>query len=690
MVKKIFTFLILFFTEIPFPEEIFLKAKKQEWIKDFFWIGEGEVEVLYNDLKINADKLIYDFVNAQIEAEGNILFKSKDGEIKALKMFYNLKEKKGYFEGVNANFKGDYYFNAERIEKVGENSYKIFKGEFTSCSPEDPSWSFKIKKSKFKIEDYAYLYGTSFAVKNKSIFYLPFIIWPTKRERSAGFLIPKFGHSFQRGAYLGLSYFLPIRDSYDLTFGVDLFSEGYLGRNLRFRYTPLENMEGKFSAYFIKDDNKNRWKINFDHKQKAFGNFKLEAKIERLSDIDFLKEFEQMFDRNTNRQIYSHISLSGNYLNNSILIKTDRKEIYFTLKDKYIFEQYPKIEVRLRPFSIFSSNINFSYQFRLNNLRVDKGPFYKGEYLRGDFFPNISYSFSKLPFLNISPTMGYRYTYYSRSLNESGRFEEKGFMRKYFYLGGKAVGPSFSKIFNTKANTYKHKIEPILEYIELSHLKTKNPPLFDENDYIATQKQIKFSLINRVLKKTKSGGIEIFAFELSQRFSLIKEAPLTQIYENGILKKSQKGALDFNLRGNFSQNFSFTNQFSMNSINKKLQNFNLSLDFFSKGNKISFSYNFVNSFSQNLKDSEFLRLKLNFFPFKFLSFASGITYDIKNKFPSQQEYSIGFLGSCYSVNLEYRDFRSSYRVNREWRIIVNLKNVGSFIDVRGEITPYNY
>jgi hypothetical protein len=484
---------------------------------------------------------------------------------------------------------------------------------------------------------------------------------------------------------------LPLGDPYDLTLGLDLFSKGYLGRNFRFRYAPMENFEGKLSGYYIKDENdKKRWRVIFDHKQKTFSNFKLESHIEALSDIDFLKEFEQIFDRNTNRQIYSHISLSGNYRNHSILIKTDRKEIYITSKNKYVFEQYPKIEVRLRPFSIFSQNLNFSYQLRLNYFNVDKGLNYKGQYGRGDLFPNISYSFSKVPFWSFSPVFGYRYTYYSKSLNEGGELKGKEFWREYLYIGGKSVGPSFSKIFKTKNNFYKHRIEPIIEYTELSHLKTEKTPLFDENDSIITQKQIKFALANRFLKKTKSGSSEIFYFEISQRLSLQDDSPLTQINENGIIKKSQKGSLDFNLRANIGQSSSFTQQLSINPINHKWQNYNLSLNLLLKSQLLSFSYNATNSFNENVKDSQFLRLRTNLLPLKFLNISGGITYDITNKFASQQEYGIGFLGSCYSINLEYKDFRSINKSNREWRVVINLKNVGSFLDFKGEIAPSGF
>ncbi|MEJ5166958.1 MAG: LptA/OstA family protein, partial [Thermoanaerobaculia bacterium] len=133
--KKFIIFLSFLLSSLLFSEEVILKAKQQSWVKDLYWIGEGEVELQYEDIKINAEKITYDFVNSQVEAEGEIEFKTRDSEIKALHLIYNLKEKTGFFEVVDASFEGNYYFKGEKLEKIGENSYKIYRGEFTSCNP---------------------------------------------------------------------------------------------------------------------------------------------------------------------------------------------------------------------------------------------------------------------------------------------------------------------------------------------------------------------------------------------------------------------------------------------------------------------------------------------------------------------------------------------------------------------------
>jgi hypothetical protein len=57
----------------------------------------------------------------------------------------------------------------------------------------------------------------------------------------------------------------------------------------------------------------------------------------------------------------------------------------------------------------------------------------------------------------------------------------------------------------------------------------------------------------------------------------------------------------------------------------------------------------------------------------------------------EQRYLLGVNASCYSVALEYRDFpvfRSGLvsERNRDYQISVSLKNVGTFVDLRGSIS----
>jgi hypothetical protein len=55
----------------------------------------------------------------------------------------------------------------------------------------------------------------------------------------------------------------------------------------------------------------------------------------------------------------------------------------------------------------------------------------------------------------------------------------------------------------------------------------------------------------------------------------------------------------------------------------------------------------------------------------------------------EQRYILGANASCYSVALEYRDFQvfrgTGFDRNRDFQLSVSLKNVGTFVDLRGSL-----
>lgn len=668
-------------------DAVSLKADRHEWVQDSYWSGQGKVELRYGDVTIKADTLFYDMVNGTVEADGDVVLEQKDSVVRAATLRYSIRERTATLTRVDAEFQRDYFFVGEKLEKLGENRYRLFKGEFTACDMESPSWSFTIRRATVETEGYAYLGGTSLRVHGFPVFYLPYMVWPTKRERSAGLLTPRFGHSFKRGLYLGLSHFQPLGDATDLTLSADLFSKGATGGGLRFRYAPAEGMLGQASGYYVRDiDGEGRWKASWDHDQKGLpGGMVLDAHLEAISDIDFFKEFENVFDRNTNRQVYSYISSIGGWGNHSLLLKMDRRETYTTSTDKIVLQQYPKAEVRFRPLNLFGTPLSFAYQARFNLFNVDKGGNYRGAYGRGDLYPVLAYSLSSFPWLSFTPQAGYRLTYYTKTLLPGQALEGDAFLRRYLFLGAQAAGPRFSRLFTLGERTLKHLVEPTAQYTEYASLADAAVPVADENDSITARREVRYALVNRVLMKTASGSSEVLLFEVAQRMSLDEDQPLSRVTVDGVTETSSRGPLDLALRLNPAPAFFLDTRLGINAITHRWD----SLTFLSNATlgrqRINLSYTTTRPQSTGATPSEFVRLTtgLNFGAHFQLS--SGVSYDLERHLPSQQEYVFTYLSGCWSGAFEYRDFRSSTRPTREYRIAITLRNLGSFLQFKGDL-----
>ena len=62
-----------------------------------------------------------------------------------------------------------------------------------------------------------------------------------------------------------------------------------------------------------------------------------------------------------------------------------------------------------------------------------------------------------------------------------------------------------------------------------------------------------------------------------------------------------------------------------------------------------------------------------------------LSYDIVKKDFQQQQYQVSYQGSCWGVAVDYRDLRIGLYPNREYRIIISLKDVGQLPEIHGRM-----
>ena len=60
-----------------------------------------------------------------------------------------------------------------------------------------------------------------------------------------------------------------------------------------------------------------------------------------------------------------------------------------------------------------------------------------------------------------------------------------------------------------------------------------------------------------------------------------------------------------------------------------------------------------------------------------------VNYDVERRLKQLQRYFIDFKGCCFGITLEGGDYRLGQRRDVQYRLLVNLRNVGSFLDING-------
>lgn len=670
-------------------DPVSVKAETSRSVGDVTHL-EGMVTISYQDITIRCDRMVYNRATMDVEASGNIVLDRGPSRLTCNEMEFNLRSKAGVFWNAAGEIEPYYSFTAQRLEKLDERRYLLEDATFTSCEAGDrPPWNFDIASALLEEEGYGRFKRVALKTNGVPVFYLPYMVWPIKRDRSPGLLMPSFGYSDRRGFYLGNSLYLPLGRSYDTTLYLDYFSEGYYGLGTEWRWAPVTGALGELTLYTIWDPVGEawQWKLHGRHEQADLLGFRLIAEVENLSDIDFFQEFERSFDANTRRSLYSYALLTRSRGTATTSIRVDDRTTFLE-PDDVVLRQLPEVELRLRPSRIGSSSLYWSMISSVNLFDVDRGAELKATYGRVDLFPEASYTLPGPPWLTVTPRFGARGTYYTHRLAADRRsYESDPIDRTYLTAGVDLVGPSLSRVFDRplgKFRRFKHLIEPRIEYDFVSDVEDQLLiPTFDEVDSTLVLNKARVSLANRLFARAAEGvsAQEIASLELYQEYSF--DNPLNR--GDGV-RTSQWGYLGASLRVTPGAGLSFDARASYDTLFSNLVSHSLSLGSFRE--PVQLAATWYESFDprSGSRSSSQVRTMLGFrrrgFP---LQVTAHVAYDLEQSEFQQQRLLLAYEGSCWSLSAEYRDLQLGLYPSREYRLLLSLKGVGSLPEITGNL-----
>ena len=135
-------------------------------------ILRGRVKIKLKEGSLIADSISIDSKRNEVYAEGGIVYKKGEVEIKGGKFIYDINLERGVVYDASANMFPIYFFG-KKMKKIDENKYLLDVGYFTSCNAEVPHYSFKAKKI-FIYEDQSIIATNLwYNVGGTKMFYLP-------------------------------------------------------------------------------------------------------------------------------------------------------------------------------------------------------------------------------------------------------------------------------------------------------------------------------------------------------------------------------------------------------------------------------------------------------------------------------------------------------------------------------------
>ncbi len=473
-------------------------------------IAEGEVTIEAAFGRIQADKItVRD--GRILEADGNVLLVWGHNRISGTRMTYDVGLKddpdpdkripRGVIENAIGQVEPEFNFDARQVDTIGDDHVVLHEATVTTCTQPVPYWSFRVSTAKIKIEGYAHMYNLRAIIGKVPIFYLPYLIWPVKRERAPGLLFPEFGATSHRGFFMSLPVFVPLGQSADVTFFPEYYTIGGWAGGVKARVVPNRDGYAEAEAQYVADQltGENRYRVQLKQTQNFLNGFRMVSDVDIVSDFNYYTDFVRNLTYASSPTILGRVTFTRNGPWTTLLVQEQYREQLFADGSTLLQTTLPELEWRGRSHRIGHTPFYFTYLSSLASIRQDSTRM-QASYFRGDIFPTLSAPFSPWPWIDITPSVAVRSTYWSErqapvvNVNDPIVVTHDDLWRNLFTGGIDIRGPKLVRIYETKpkpgkdgedpkpAAKYKHTIEADAAYIYQQ--------AFDHNDQVIVYDEI--------------------------------------------------------------------------------------------------------------------------------------------------------------------------------------------------------
>ena len=535
-------------------------------------------------LGIKADRIEYNANDNSVNASGNFLLIEKNNEIQASEGQIDLVTQTGLFKEASIFWeKNNISVSADLIEKTAKEMYHLENGKFTTCNIDKekaPDWSIWARDIKISLGDYARLKHATFRIRDKPVFYLPYIPLPLG-EKKSGFLFPEYSSSQRQGTGVITPFFINLSPSYDMTLYPGYYSKRGPVLAGEFRYAAGYNSRGTFKFNYLDDDldetaaedyksdgilrsNSNRYwfRGKADH---DFGN-RLVAKLDLdvVSDHDYLQEFKKGiigFDKSNDYFLGTYrrglqpetVEFRENTLQFSKIWPTTDLQAEINIIDDVrdaANEITPPWAVPRIGYSglmpLFKTPIDLTWGTEYVYFWRDEG---LGAH-RIDLFPQLNGPIALSPYIESSYQVGLRETLYflePHDVLSETLWDGKNFENRTFYnllLTGATTLSRDYDISIKKYRKFRHVIRPELSYLLVQGSDQDDLPAMDDRDRILEKNWLRYSLNNYFraipLEEASLFQSHYSSFKIDQVYDIdAREHPFSDIYFEFIIRGFQ-------------------------------------------------------------------------------------------------------------------------------------------------------
>lgn len=524
-------------------------------------IGIGNVVVRQGEDVLTADYVEFYTETRDALARGRARFERGDEYWTGEEMRYNFLTRTGDFGAFRA-FTDAYHITAKDSKKTAPDEYHLRHVTFTTCEEEDER-EFVVRAREARITDGATLHAKHAVVHlyRIPVFYTPY--WRKNfAERSNIDIMP--GYSSRMGAFLLTGYRYPFLPYVRGNTQLDYRTRRGVGVGQNFKYRPPgETTRSDLRTYYTDDKrpiqgnrqrenrtglvDRDRYRLGLSHVQSLGEREFLMAEVNYLSD-PFVQEdfFEEEFRHAVQPENRVTLARRGDLYTASLLVNMRLNDFYENVN------RLPEAALDVSRQQILDSPFYYegrhsaAYLERVHPKGSDREDY---DAFRVDSLNRVYYPTRHFGFLNVTPNIGYRGTYYSNTrrtqtitnlvevvVEENGETEngdENGEPTtvleeqvttitrtgpadvRHIYEFGVETSYKAFKVLTEEPNYLgeglRHVAEPYARYsyVPRPNLRPRDLPQFDQIDKLDKQHQILFGMRNKLQTRREYSVLDI-------------------------------------------------------------------------------------------------------------------------------------------------------------------------------------
>ncbi len=654
-------------------------ASIKRYPQEHLVVAQGNVEITYQNVKLVADKVSLYVNTKDLIAEGHVVLYQDKDFLKCDRLEFNLYTKKGVAYRARGYFHPFYYARGEKIEKVGERRYIVENARFTTCGPpkgcttgcgKTPDWSFHAKRLTIDAGGYARGGPVSFWIKKIPVLYTPYIKVPVYKERKTGFLVPRPGYDSSKGYFVKVPFFWAISESQDATITLTPYSKRGLRGTLEYRYIIDERSRGYFLGDYMVRQNPRRekWSLYFRHKQWFKHDWRLQAKIDIRSDKRYARTYLDNAQRRVEQYTDSYVTLTKNWQFTHFYLEfRGKKDVVQGLGESSY--RLPQFNLNLTPIPIFGS-LPLYLEAENSLLRYEKKDSnrnFSRQAVRADLHPSLSMPVNLGDWLSVTPKMGLRETWYSKSLEDDNNLKSNSQSRLLpdgeIYLRG----PQLERLFSIGKKKVKHTIIPEVKYTYVPPKDQHEIPFFDPVDYIPPQDSITYSITNWFYLYSAKECTRLARIHVEQTYHAHfqeKASPTRRPFSDLLVEVDTdilpKVTLDTQVR--------------YNVYGEGLVGWDTQARFQKGIFRLNGSYHYIKEPEERFA---ILEPGIRLGP---VDLWGALRYDLKNSYTREREIKVLYSGPCWSITVDYLfvDNRGTGTSNeKKISFLITLKGIGT-------------